>query len=252
METKICKKCFIDKEKDEFYKNKKIKGGYENKCKHCVLEERSSKKDINSLYNKEYYINNKDKIYFNRIDKNKEYYINNKELISFKNKEYYIINKETIQSRNKKWVDENKEYISEYKKEYNIKYKSIRNKRHTDNIINNPLYRLKHNIRGIVSKSIKYKNDKTIDIIGCSFYELKIHLESKFEDWMTWENYGKYNGELNYGWDIDHKTPLSSAFSEDDVLVLNHYTNLQPLCSKVNRYLKKDKLDYENMSIQKL
>lgn len=56
---------------------------------------------------------------------------------------------------------------------------------------------------------------------------------------MTWENYGKYNGELEYGWDIDHIIPLSSAKNEDDLLRLNHYTNLQPLCSKVNRDIKR-------------
>ena len=65
------------------------------------------------------------------------------------------------------------------------------------------------------------------------------------EDWMTWENYGKYNGELNYGWDMDHILPISSGKTEEDMIILNHYTNLQPLCSKVNRDIKKDKIDYK-------
>ena len=58
---------------------------------------------------------------------------------------------------------------------------------------------------------------------------------------MTWDNYGKYNGELNYGWDIDHKIPISSAKSEEEIILLNHYTNLQPLCSKINRHIKTNK-----------
>jgi hypothetical protein len=53
-----------------------------------------------------------------------------------------------------------------------------------------------------------------------------------------------YNKELNYGWDIDHIIPVSSATSEEEVIKLNHYTNLQPLCSKINRNIKKDKLDF--------
>jgi hypothetical protein len=61
---------------------------------------------------------------------------------------------------------------------------------------------------------------------------------------MTWDNYGKYNGELNYGWDIDHITPTSSAKSEEDLYKLNHYTNLQPLCSKINRDVKRHRVDY--------
>lgn len=65
-------------------------------------------------------------------------------------------------------------------------------------------------------------------------------MESKFEDWMSWDNQGLYNGELNYGWDIDHIIPISTAKNEEDIIRLNHYTNLQPLCSKVNRDIKRD------------
>ena len=68
-----------------------------------------------------------------------------------------------------------------------------------------------------------------------------MYLESKFEHWMNWENRGKYTGEFNIGWDIDHITPLSTAKTEEDILRLNHYTNLQPLCSKINRDIKRDK-----------
>ena len=57
-------------------------------------------------------------------------------------------------------------------------------------------------------------------IVGCSFEELKLYLESKFETWMNWDNYGLYNGKLNYGWDIDHIIPLCSALKEEDVILL--------------------------------
>lgn len=48
-----------------------------------------------------------------------------------------------------------------------------------------------------------------------------------------------------YSWDIDHIVPLSTATTEEDLIRLNHYTNLQPLCSKVNRDIKRDKQNYE-------
>lgn len=57
---------------------------------------------------------------------------------------------------------------------------------------------------------------------------------------MNWDNYGLYNGEPKYGWDIDYKIPTSSAITEEDVIKLNHYSNLQPLCSYVNRVVKRD------------
>jgi hypothetical protein len=62
---------------------------------------------------------------------------------------------------------------------------------------------------------------------------------------MTWDNKGEYDGTLNFGWDIDHIIPLASATTEEELIRLNHYTNLQPLCSKINRDIKKDKLDFK-------
>ena len=57
---------------------------------------------------------------------------------------------------------------------------------------------------------------------------------------MNWNNYGIYNGEFNYGWDLNHIIPISSAKSEEEIIKLNHYTNLQPLCSKTNRDIKRN------------
>ena len=97
-------------------------------------------------------------------------------------------------------------------------------------------------MRKSIGNLIKNKSQSTQEIIGCSFEEFKSYLESKFEDWMNWENYGLFNGEYVFGWDIDHIIPLSSADGEEDVISLCHFTNLQPLCSRVNRYEKKDKI----------
>ena len=58
---------------------------------------------------------------------------------------------------------------------------------------------------------------------------------------MNWNNYGKYNGELDFGWDIDHRIPLFSAKTEEELLKLFHYSNQQPLCSKFNRDIKRNK-----------
>lgn len=111
--------------------------------------------------------------------------------------------------------------------------------------INDPVYAVKCSIKSLLSVCIKQgylrKGMKPNQIIGCTIEELKFHLEKQFESWMNWENYGKYNKELNYGWDIDHIVPLSSAKTEEDVYKLNHYTNLQPLCSRINRDIKKNK-----------
>lgn len=44
---------------------------------------------------------------------------------------------------------------------------------------------------------------------------------------MTLENHGE--------WEMDHKTPLASAKTEEEIIKLNHYTNFQPLWRFDNR-----------------
>jgi hypothetical protein len=88
------------------------------------------------------------------------------------------------------------------------------------------------------------KTTNPYEILGCSYEDFKTHIESKFESWMNWDNYGLCNNEFNYGWDIDHIIPCASAITEEELLKLNHYSNLQPLCSHINRNLKRDRLDF--------
>jgi len=60
---------------------------------------------------------------------------------------------------------------------------------------------------------------------------------------MNWDNQGLYSkNRFNIGWDLDHIIPISSAKTEEDVIRLNHYTNFQPLCSKINRDIKRRKI----------
>lgn len=122
------------------------------------------------------------------------------------------------------------------------------------NYASNPVYRIRTLIRGGINSIFKYaktkKNNKTEKILGCSFSELKNYLESKFEPWMNWDNHGKFDGTLNYGWDIDHIVPISSAKTEEDAIKLGHYTNLQPLCSYTNRHIKRNKNTRSNFLLQ--
>jgi 5-methylcytosine-specific restriction endonuclease McrA len=59
---------------------------------------------------------------------------------------------------------------------------------------------------------------------------------------MNWDNYGNTCGtELKYNcsWDLDHIVPISYAKTEEEIYILNHWSNFQPLCSKINRDIKK-------------
>lgn len=153
-------------------------------------------------------------------------------------------NRERLRKESLKYIKNNKEKHINRSKKYNLYNKNKINDRIKLRLKNNPLFKLKLNIRGLINLSLKrkkfIKSKHTEEILGCTFENFKLYLESKFEPWMNWQNRGLYNGELNYGWDIDHIIPLDSAITEEDIIKLNHYTNLQPLCSKINRDIKRN------------
>jgi hypothetical protein len=181
-------------------------------------------------------INQKGKEYY---EKNKEHYKKyreeNKEKIIECQKKYYQENKERIKQKTKIYQKANRETINEKVREYKKKRKEV-----------DPVYKLKLSIGKAIRKALKRNNYtkecSTYKILGCTYEEFKLHLESKFEPWMNWSNYGLYNGEPNYGWDIDHIEPQSKAITEEELIKLNNYTNMQPLCSHYNRDIKKDYL----------
>lgn len=226
---KICGKCKVEKGLNFFGKSSNSKDGHRWDCKECRSKYALENKEKLSKYKHEYYLKNKEK-----CDKiNKKWYLDNIEKKKEYDKEYSDINKENRKKSNKKWREENGDKRREYKRNY---YKLVTTK---DN-----LKRLKHTIRSSIRSSfiLEKKSVKTIQILGCSFEEFKSYIESKFESWMTWENRGLYNGELKYGWDIDHIIPISSAKTKEEVIELNHYTNLQPLCSCINRDIKRNSM----------
>ena len=138
-------------------------------------------------------------------------------------KEYRKLNAEQIKISKDLWRKNNKDKVKIHGDNYRKKNKdNIRerkrvyceNKRKSDE-----LFRLKENIRVLIKSSFLNKNhkkkSKTVDILGLTIENFKQHLESKFEPWMTWVNYGRYNGTPNYGWDIDHIIPLKTRVIEE-------------------------------------
>jgi len=221
---KKCSICDIEKDYTSFNKDKNKKDGIESRCRECM-----KKRWL------DYYSKNKEELSIKskNSEVNKQYRENNKE----KRKEY-----------NKMYRENNKEKRKIYSKEYNIKNREKRNKKQLQRKNSDPLFKLKLSIRNLTLNSFKMlglrKNTKTELILGCSFEYFKIHLEKQFEPWMNWDNKGNPKDGLiepNKTWDIDHIIPLSSATTEEDMIKLGHYTNLRPLCSYVNRFIKKDR-----------
>ncbi len=200
METKVCKKCNVEKELCEFDKRTSAKDGHNNKCKVCRRE----------------YING----YNNKIE--------NLEKKRKKQKEYYWKDHKKQLEIIKKKHKENSEKEKEYRKNNRDKI----NRRIKAQYWKDDIFRIKTNMKNRLKLFLKSKNinkkNTTFDIIGCRPEELKNYLENQFKAGMSWENYGYY------GWHIDHIIPLSSAKTEEEIFKLSHYTNLQPLWANEN------------------
>ena len=267
-ETKKCQICLVEKDLFYFYKRPDRSYTHEPRCIQCTKE--------GKLIDKEIFKYNKKKCSICEIYKEFEDYQNCESCINgitshckvcdkTRSKEYrdsipqeikrqrkkedYVRNKESYLRRSKEYAQNNKEHITLWRREYerNIKYK-------------NPSLHLTRNIRalikttftrGIIKDIIKAK--KTVGILGCTFEEFKNHIESQFESWMNWENYGNVCEilEINCSWDLDHILPVSLANTEEDIYLLNHWSNFQPLCSFKNRNIKRDDiLELSNLELK--
>jgi hypothetical protein len=264
-EIKKCDKCLEEKSIDNFY----IKRGKPmNLCKPCKKardkEYRETPENKEKIKQRNDYWNNKNKEYFKEYNSSeevklykKEYKEKNRDRILEYEREYREKNKDEINQYQREYREKNKEKYKEYYEKSKETYSKYREK-NKDKIRErmnkyfrerkeiDPLFKLSCNIRTMIYNSLikkgYSKETKSYDILGIDYDELKLYFESKFESWMNWDNHGLYNGDFNYGWDIDHIIPLASAENEEDLIRLNHYSNLQPLCSKVNRDIKKSTL----------
>lgn len=112
------------------------------------------------------------------------------------------------------------------------KYRARVNKYLLKKYYENIEYRLIHSMRNRVRLALcnNQKFGKTLDLLGCSVEELKIHLSSKFTKRMDWKNYGSR-------WEIDHVIPCAAfdLSSPEQQKKCFHFTNLQPLEGIDNR-----------------
>lgn len=190
------------------------------KCKEC------SKQEGNASYYK-----HREK----RLQAKSEYSEKNKEVIQSRNQYQYTKNKEKRLLYQHEYHQNNKEKIKNYRREY------MRNKCKTD-----IQTKMKINLSNRMRKFFNKKGNRTIDFIGCSIDQLKIHLESKFKEGMNWENYGLY------GWHVDHIRPCTSfdLSKKEEQEKCFHYTNLQPLWAEEN--IKKSNHWNTNVEAEKL
>jgi hypothetical protein len=147
-------------------------------------------------------------------------------------------NKEYLSNKSKNWYEQNKEHRKQYLKEYREKNidKIRETKRNYEKTrkANDPIYKLINNFRTAIYQVLKenqiQKNGHYFETLKYSPENLIEHLESKFKDNMTWDNYGK--------WHVDHIKPISSfqitEIGDDEFMTCWSLKNLQPLWSDEN------------------
>lgn len=201
---KMCSKCGKILPLDCFYKGAGYSKGVRGICKECSKEWDENRKNNNPCYYKE----------------------------------HYAKNKERIKKKSRLWYQKNKERAEEYRKERRpIIRERERQRRKTD-----PIYSMKRRIRIMISNSFRKvgysKSQETSEIIGMNLDDFDEYLRKTFAN-----RYG-------YEWDnvepvhIDHIIPLATAKTEEDVMKLCNYSNLQLLKAKDN-LIKSSRLDWE-------
>jgi hypothetical protein len=224
---KECKTCKEIKELDSFTKDKLSKGGYKQSCKLCIAkacrERRVSNPKARREYEAKWRAKNVDKCKsgtYKWREKNPEQWSNYR-------KKYYQNNKEKIAEQSKATYEKYKQKYNENNRRYQKDNHKLLMQKRKERIESNPLLQFKERIRCLVKNSFyRLKHNKTkrvSEVIGADWEIVKEHFVSQFKDGMTWEAF--IAGEIH----VDHIQPLASAKTEEELIALCHYTNLQPL-----------------------
>ncbi len=210
--SKKCSKCKVDKLlNEEFYRLKELKSINRLERKYWFSQCRQCERDYGNNYTIVY-----------------------PEIRKFQAKKGWQRKKAKLQ------YDEN---FRNHRKEIMRKY--IRNR-----IAKDQAYKLHKNIsqyiRVILKNNGSSKRGKSmLKYIGYSMKDLKNHIESQFESWMNWNNWGKYNSKTwndndqsTWAWNIDHIKPVSkfNYLSMEDTEFIECWalSNLRPLSAKQN------------------
>jgi len=197
MKTKQCNHCGEHKlaTTENFPRKSSNKDGLYGFCKPCKAE--------------------KDRLYREQkgealLEKKRAYYRDNAEHYKVKRRERYLKDPQ-------KFIDASREYK--------------RKRKQTD-----PSFRLRERISNAVycvlfRDAHTGKRSSTWEHLPYTPMQLREHLESQFEDWMTWDNYGSH-------WHIDHIYPQSrlpyDSMEHPNFQKCWRLENLRPLCATEN------------------
>lgn len=209
---KQCSQCKEWKDESEYHKKCTSKDGLSTYCKVCAKVYDDARKEQKAAYRKSYYEQNKDRIRKESRERMKSYYYNHKE---------------ERQKYNKIYQKQNRDKITKQRREKETIY---------------PIIRLNHRMSAQLYNALKdvKAEQHWEDLVGYTLQELKEHLESQFDENMSWDNIGEY-------WEVDHIIPQNLFIynSNEDICfkICWSLNNLRPLEKSLNRSRPKDGRD---------
>lgn len=224
LEFKLCNSCNKDLGINNFYYIPSDRT-YTGSCKKCrrdkrLARQKSNKAKIDEIKNK--------------LSNTKKSCITCKEFLDVSDDNFYFNVSSGI------YINVCKKCCAKRKR----KYKNNRKKTDTS-------YRLRLHISATITTSLRNhnsnkKNGKScFKFINYNVKQLKVHLESQFENWMTWSNWGVYNpktwddnDQSTWTWQIDHIIPQSkfsfTSMEDDSFKECWALENLRPYSAKQN------------------
>lgn len=151
----------------------------------------------------------------------RKYYAAHREERAEQSRQFSKRNRSSINKTKAVWRNKNRQKV----RDWHRLYMANRRKNHI-------LFSLRCRLSDRVTKALKRtgtpRANKTMEMVGCTLEELKVHIESQFTGGMTWDMRSK--------WHLDHIRPLSSFDLTDpeQQKAAIHYKNLQPLWARDN------------------
>ncbi len=267
---RICKGCNISKSFDSFYfqhgkpkgkckvcisiagKQKYVKKPptlyqivTERECVKCKIIKPLNRDNFQDFFNK-----NTNKVYFKKKCRECEklqcqkYHNDNKAIILNRKHQYYIDNivkekeravaySKTAKGKKSARQRSNKTY---HKLKNTDKFKTRRRERKKNRLKNDPVYKMRTLVSGHIRSALKKGGNAkygkaTFDHLDYTGIMLVAHLESQFDEHMSWENHGKY-------WHLDHIIPQSdlpyTSMEDENFKTCWALENLRPLEAKRN------------------
>jgi len=215
--VKECGRCNFLLELKYFHKNKNTSDGLQKYCKTCVKIYVKNNKDTISFYQKQYRLSTKEKA----AKYNKNYRIENAAALILQKSDYRRRNKSKIAAA-KKVYEKNK-------------------------LNNDPSFKLRKRLSLFVRLALNGNKQgfSILEFLPYSIEKLKLYLESLFEPWMSWDNWGVYNSETwndndktTWTWQLDHVIPQCQLpyqnMDEENFKKCWTLENLRPLSAKIN------------------